>query len=180
MINFTKIFILLLLVIIIVEGYIIKKVKQTYNDMYLPSYYFSEYDKKYEDNFFSAKGSWVSETKLANPYQTTEINCFKDSGLCYETNAYITEENLLSVYNEIHEIDKWNPSLITTKPNLTSFKCVEYQINIDRVNKTVTSLRTTKDNKTGLCKGVSDEPIVMQLQDGENRIHKIQSQELLK
>lgn len=169
-----------LLIIVLFEGWIIYKLNNTLNNIedkiILPSFYFSELDPKYTDDFFSAKGSWISDTKLAYPAQTTEITCYKNWGYCIENNAQLGIGNVLSVDSTLQPIDLWTKDLITTKPSESAFGCVEYTSRIDRINKRVTSIRTTKNNKEGLCEGIQDAPIVSYLDDGQERLNKIKSQ----
>lgn len=165
-----------LLIVALLEAWIIYKLYDFEDRILLPNYFFSESDPNFQDTFFTAKGSWISDTKLAIPAQTVELTCHKDFGYCFETIAQLMEGSFLSVSTDLKEIDLWTKDVITTKPTETAAGCVEYTINIDRINKRVTSLRTTKNNTKGLCENVSDEPIASYLGDGLDRIDKIKSQ----
>lgn len=166
-----------LLILALLEAWIIYKLYNFEDRILLPGYNFSEFDSSIEDTFFSATGSWISDTKLAFPAQTTELSCFKNWGYCIESQASIQGDvgNYLSVWNSLYEIGSWTKDEITTKPEDSVAGCIEYTIKIDRLNKRVTSLRTTKNNQ-GFCENVSDEPIASYLGDGLDRIDKIKSQ----
>lgn len=166
-----------LLILVLLEAWLIYKLYKFEDRILLPSFHFSELDPNFQDTFFTAKGSWISDTKLAFPAQTVELSCYKDFDYCIETQGTIAEGNFLSVWNTLYPIDVWSKELITTKPDESAAGCVEYTIKIDRINKRVTSLRTTKNNTKGLCENVSNEPIASYLGDGLDRIDKIKNQE---
>jgi hypothetical protein len=172
-----KILVIILLIIAIGEASIIYNQRNILQEIYLPTYYFSEADPRIVDDYFTAKGSWVSDTKLANPAQTTEIHCYKDFGYCVDSTAELFDGKTLSLFNELYEIDTWSKDTITTKPSKTLGRCVEYTMKIDRVRKKVTSLRTTIDNTSEFCEAIQDAPIISQLGDGQERLDKIRGQE---
>lgn len=143
------------------------------NSIMLPSYIFSDYTET-GDSLVGASGSWISDTELANSLQTVDIDCWKDWGYCVENVGEIFEGNFLSVSSNLHTIIKWDKSEIITKDE-TAAGCVEYQITFDRIQKKVTSLRTTKST-SGLCEGVGQEPMALYLGDGYTRLQKIRTQ----
>ena len=165
-----------LILVAIVEGWVIYRLSNVENQVLMPSAYFSKIDPQFADTFYTATGSWISDTKLANPAQTIELACYKNFGYCIESIAQISENNFLNVSTDLHEIDSWTAGAITTKPKETAAGCVEYTIKIDRINQRVTSTRMTKNNKTSLCQVVGDEPIILHLGDGLDRLNKIKSQ----
>lgn len=134
--------------------------------VFMSNYGFSEVD-----GLVTAHGSWVSPTSdLANPLQTVEIECFRQLGHCFSYTAELSEGNYLSVSSELYEIETWGDDAVITKPN--EFKCVEYQLTLNRRSKTVTNIRHTIDNKSEFCVGTQDEPITLTLGDGDQRVQK--------
>jgi hypothetical protein len=171
-----KIFTVILLLIAIGEGWVIYYLQDIGQRVYLPNYYFSEHDPKYTDDYFTAKGSWISDTKLADAAQTTEIHCYKEFGYCFDTTARIFDNKLLTASSELYEIVAWSKDEIVTKSPQSAFGCVAYMMKIDRRNKRVTSVRTTIDNQSGACQGVQDTPIASYLGDGIERQNKMKAQ----
>lgn len=119
-----------------------------------------------------ASGSWISTTDLANPIQTVQIECWKDFDHCWIMDSSLTDDKFLSLGSSIEEISKWTDDVIETVPSVTAAGCVEYFYRIDRRSRVVTSTRRTVDNKIGFCEGVQEEPIVMHLGDGLERLRK--------
>lgn len=119
------------------------------------------------DNYVQIKGTWISDTKLSAPLQTTELDCWRDNVHCIEMTAYVgfAGGNHLSVAPTYWDIEYWGPDEIRVKDNETAL-CTTYRLRIDRKNKTVTNIRTTKQPKPKGCDGIQDEPIVMHLGDG--------------
>jgi hypothetical protein len=170
-----KIVAILLLLVALAEGWVIYKLQEVGQQIYLPSHYFSEIDSNIADDFFTAKGSWISDTKLVNAAQTTELHCYKDFGYCIDSTAQISDGKTLDLFNDLYEIESWTKAAITTKPTKSAVGCVEYILKIDRVRKKVTSLRTTID-KSELCNMLQDAPIASYLGDGIDRQNKIKEQ----
>ncbi len=111
------------------------------------------------------KGSWTSDTKLGQPLQTTTIECWQRFNRCFETTAQIGFGNVLNVFTEYWEIEDWSKDEIKLKEH-GSFACVNYNMVIDRKNKTVISIRSTKTPKPDGCEDIQDEPIYLHLTDG--------------
>jgi len=111
------------------------------------------------------EGTWVSDTKLARPIQTTSIDCWKKYALCIETTAEVTKDRQLILDTTYWDIAGWSKDKILVKDNETAL-CTNYTLNIDRKNKIVTSVRSTKKPKSRNCEWIQDEPIFMRLSDG--------------
>lgn len=157
----------IVLVTAILEGFIIYRMSNPVNTFLLPPYYFGDLGK---DGLVTAKGSFLSTTDLAFPIQTTSIECWKEFGHCWFSDATLSEQNFLSTDMSLHEIEFWTDDFIQTKPTSSAAGCVEESYRLDRRSKTVTYTRKTLDNKTGLCEGIQEEPITATLGDGLKRL----------
>lgn len=162
--NKSKIIIIMLILAVIVEGWIIYESMKIEKRIMLGGYSFYN-----SGNYVSAEGTWISDTKLAAPLQSSKIICLKDSMLCTEAIAQITDGELLFVNNELSNIDTWNEKEIVTKP--LDYGCARYITRFDLVQEQVTSTRTTIKTTDG-CEFMSPEPIHLYLGDG----FKIQNQ----
>ncbi len=114
--------------------------------------------------YITAEGSWVSDTKLASSVQTTRLDCWRDKGYCIDSTAQINGD-FLRVDNTYCQIKSWTPDEITFEDNDTAL-CTAYSLHVDRKNKTVTSVRSTKSPKPKGCEGIQEEPIFLHLADG--------------
>lgn len=128
-----------------------------YEPIDLPPLFFHQED--WDSGFVSAQGTWtIANEKQAWPEQTSKIECVKDSRTCREAAASISrglgggESPRLSVNTETYEIERWDQHEIVTKPLDTLFGCVRYVLRLNRLQKSVTGIRSTISNK-GLCKG---------------------------
>lgn len=166
---------LIVILIIALAGAIlwIKQTSDLRNTITPQTYSFTEVD-----GLVTAKGSWVSaDTDLANPLQTLEIQCWESFKHCFVNYSEVSQFEsifdfaLLTAYSEIHEISRWTPDLIETIPSESGFGCVEYQIRLDRRSKTVTSTRRTIST-AGICEGMQDKPIILNLGDGLDRVNQ--------
>lgn len=131
---------------------------------------YSFYDSR--DGLITASGSWISTTNLAFPLSTVKIECWKQFGHCWIADATIMDDNHLSVGLDLKEIARWEDDYIETKPSKPLMGCVEESYRLDRRSQFVTYMRTTVNNPTELCKGVSKDPIVSKLGDGLERLEK--------
>lgn len=168
-----KIIIIAFLIICIAEGIVIYAQSKIESNVILPSFQYTDISKNYpefEDNYITAKGSWVSDTKLANPLQTVELTCDNSLGYCEEVIGELFDNKLLTVSSTSYKIAVWTKDKIVTDPESTAAGCVNYIITIDRKLEQVTSLRTSKNTKTTSCGILEDKPIVSKLEDGLNRI----------
>jgi hypothetical protein len=123
----------------------------------------------WQSGYVSGKGTWVlTNEKMGWPEQTTHIQCLRDRRICIEATAVLTGEGrnkTVSVDTDVYEIERWDDHEIVTKPRETSAGCVRYVRRFNRVQKSVTGLRSTIS--TGeLCKGVEIKEMHMILSDG--------------
>lgn len=154
------------LILTIVSLVFWNKISTPINSVLMAPYNYSE-----TGDLVSVRGSWLSsDTALANPLQTTQIECWERFGHCFVYYAELKEDNYLSVNSETYEIQSWTNDTILTKPN--KFGCVDYQLSINRRAETVTNIRLTTDNTSELCKGIQKEPITLTLGDGLKRIEQ--------
>lgn len=160
-----KVLFYIVLVVAILEGIQIKYSSDSANIVNMPSYSFSDS----VGGLVTARGSWVSTTSLAMPLQSVQIDCWKDFNYCWISDGTLYD-NFLSTGLNLHEIAYWNDDFIETAPSQSMAGCVEETYRLDRRSKTVTYTRKTVNNKTGLCQGVQDEPIISKLGSGMERI----------
>lgn len=158
-----KIIIGILLVIVVGEGYFLFSDKVFTNSILLRPYSFTDIG-----TFVKAEGSWTSNTQLAYPIQTSIIECYKEFGHCWFTDAAVGDDRFLSLHTQIEKISRWDDDVVETVPSNTGFGCAEYTYRLDRRSKTATSTRRTIDT-TGRCKGMQLEPIVLLLSNGSER-----------
>lgn len=170
----TKLIILFLLLIIIIESAALYFGSKPENNFLLPPFDFG--DSAWEDGYFSANGSWISDTKLANPIQTINIECFKDWGYCNESMSQLSDGNFLYLTNTLYTIKEWGSQKIITESEPSLLNCVTNDLVIDRARKQVISTRITIENTESLCEGIEDKPIISKLGDGMDRIRQIQEQ----
>lgn len=126
------------------------------HSLIMPTYFFHD-----GGDWVTAEGTWLSDTKLADASQTTQLSCRKNDGYCHEVIAAI-RRGFLSLYDTYWEIENWAPEKITFKENNSAI-CVSYNYFIDLKNETVTSIRTTKTPKLEGCEDIMNEPIHMHL-----------------
>jgi peptidoglycan hydrolase-like protein with peptidoglycan-binding domain len=115
----------------------------------------------WDDGYFSASGTWVYEGQYL-PQQTSNIKCRRELGICIDSTAYYGGSGI-NLDTEIFYIERWNKSEIITKP--ADAACTRYVIRINRVQKSVTAIRSTISNER-YCKKVDKEEIHMTLKDG--------------
>jgi len=138
-----------------------------YKPANLPSLFISL--DSWESGYVSGKGTWVlSNEKTGWPEQTTHIQCLRNQSICIEATAVIMGkggDKSLRVDTEMYEIERWDAHEIVTKPKETSSGCVRYVRRFNKVQKSVTGLRSTIS--TGeFCKGVEVKEMYMILSDG--------------
>jgi len=123
----------------------------------------------WQSGYVSAKGTWtLTGEKMGLPEQTTHIQCFRDRRVCIEATALIegsSETRLLTVDSDEYEIERWDDYEIVTSPK--QFGCVRYIRRLNRLQKSVTGLRSTTSTDE-LCKGVETRELHMTLSDGFN------------
>jgi hypothetical protein len=123
----------------------------------------------WQSGYVSGKGTWVlTNAKTAWPEQTTHIQCRHAQRICIEATAVLTGEGrnrTVSVDTDVYEIERWDDREIVTKPRETSFGCVRYVLKFNRVQRSVTGLRSTISTE-GLCEGIEAKEMHMILSDG--------------
>jgi len=121
----------------------------------------------WQSGYVSAKGTWVlTGEKMGLPEQTSHIQCFRDRRVCIEAIALIEgrgENRLLTLTSDEYEIERWDDYEIVTKPK--QFGCVRYIRRVNRVQKSVTGLRSTTSTDE-LCKGLETKELHTTLSDG--------------
>ncbi|MBY0507898.1 MAG: peptidoglycan-binding protein [Bryobacteraceae bacterium] len=123
--------------------------------------------RSWDYGFVRANGTWtISGDKMADPVQTTEITCSKESGTCREATAKILGDSgtrSLYVDTDIYEIASWDEKEIVTKP--LEFDCTQYIRRISRTQKSVTGIRSTI-SREGTCASVANMDLFLVLVDG--------------
>jgi len=123
----------------------------------------------WESGYVSAKGTWVLiNEKMAEPEQTTHLQCFRERHMCIGATANVSGEGgkkIVSVDADVYEIERWDDHEIVTKPRETSGRCVRYVLKFNRVQKSVTGLRSTISTE-GPCKAIEAKELHMLLSDG--------------
>lgn len=123
----------------------------------------------WNQGYVSAKGTWVlTNEKMGVPEQTSDIRCVRDRRTCTEATAIVSgkgSNRSLTVDTDFYEIESWDEYEIVTKPIETGFGCARYVRRFNRVQKTVTGLRSTISTG-GACKGVEAKELNMMLSDG--------------
>lgn len=131
----------------------------------LPPYHFGDIfrDDTINDKYVTVEGTWISDTKLADPIQTTKLECWRDFGYCIDNTARISN-GYLHIDTTLHKISSWIRDEIRCEENESAL-CTTYSLIIDRKNSTVTNVRNTKKPKPKGCEWIQDEPIFMHLGD---------------
>jgi hypothetical protein len=123
----------------------------------------------WSQGYVSAKGTWVlTNEKMGFPEQTSDIHCVRDKRTCTEATAIVSgkgSNRSLTVETDFYEIERWDEYEIVTKPQETGFGCARYIRRFNRVQKSVTGLRSTISTG-GLCQGVEAKESNMTLSDG--------------
>ena len=168
----TKFLIGLLVMIVFAEGWIIYKTYNLENRVIpLNSFIFNNGLKGYADNYVSSEGTWVSDTELAYPINSSIITCVKSAGFCIEALGQLSSSGNLIVDSTIFDIQTWNEREIVTSPNLGL--CTRYIMRLDRIQKQVTSTRTTIKN-VDECVAVDKAPMHLYLEDGLKAWQRLQ------
>ncbi len=123
----------------------------------------------WKSGYVSGKGTWVlTNEKMGMPEQTTHIQCHRDQRICIEATAILTgkgRNKSVSVDIELYDIERWDDHEVVTKPRETGAGCVRYVRKFNRVQKSVTGLRSTISTE-GPCKMVDVKEMHMSLSDG--------------
>lgn len=138
-----------------------------YQTVTLPSLHI--YLDLWSQGYVSAKGTWVlTNEKMGFPEQASDIHCYRDRRTCTEATAIVSgkgSNRSLAVDADSYEIERWDEFEIVTKPQETGFGCARYIRRFNRVQKSVTGLRSTISTG-GLCQGVEPKELNMTLSDG--------------
>ena len=170
-----KILIGFLIVLALAEGWFIY---MTYNveKRIIPLHSFifhnSLTEQGFADTYVSAEGTWISDTGLANPIQSSSISCLRDSMVCVEARGEVSNDGYLIVDTNLFDIGTWNEREIVTKPDDSAVGCTRYIMRFDRIQKQVTATRTTIKN-TDECSGIDKNPIHLYLGDGLDAWNKL-------
>lgn len=66
--------------------------------------------------FVSATGTWVrtdlTDDTIANPIQTSEIDCYRSQGQCIQSTAYVSDGGLLGTEMDTFTVQKWTPDVV--------------------------------------------------------------------
>ena len=176
MTNKVKFLIGFLTIIILAEGWFIYKSFGLENRIIpLHSFIFNNglVEQGFADTYVSAEGTWISDTSLANPIQSSSITCLRDSMLCIEARGEISNDGYLITDTNLFDIGTWNEREIVTKTDDSAAGCTRYIMRFDRIQKQVIATRTTIKN-TDECAGVDNEPIHLYLGDGLEAWQKLQ------
>lgn len=117
-----------------------------------------------------ATGTWSIPPgePLATPIQTTKIVCYRDLKQCAVADSYVSAlggygTNFVHQDVTIYPVMEWTESKVTY---ISDQHCVFHYYSIDRVSKTVSSLRTWKTSKVVGCSHDNEEPTRFLLRDG--------------
>lgn len=126
-------------------------------------------------NFYSAEdyigvtGSWVADSDDAYfkdfPIQTSEINCYKSRGFCFEARALKDSTytgHLLASLLE-YEIKSWEPNKVVA---VLDGRAATIELTFDTVKKVVTFVRSEKAEIEGAAKL----PSYAHMDDGQKAI----------
>lgn len=96
----------------------------------------------WDSGYVSATGTWeISGEKQAWPIQTSSIECIRSIENCREATAILDSGVILRLETEHYQIERWDQNEIVTKP--LQYECVRYIIRINRVQNSVTGIRST-------------------------------------
>ena len=114
---------------------------------YLSSYvYVNDSADKYNKNFAHAAGSWRIEGEHESfyaPYQTSEIKCYKDIGMCFEARASVWRNSLESKLH-IYKVINWSNGIINFQKD---DMCYQENFTINQNTKSVNGLGKYKKIK---------------------------------
>lgn len=132
----------------------------------------------WDAGYVSASGTWIiSGEQMGLPEQTSKIDCRRERGICTEATAIVFGEGgerQLSVDIDIYEIERWDTHEVVTKP--LQFGCTRYVRRFNRVQKSVTSIRSTISTED-TCKGIDHTEKYLVLSDGFNVYWELQQKQ---
>ncbi len=107
------------------------------------------------EDFVTVKGTWtrtdLTNDTIANPLQTSNIECKKEEKRCVEALAYVSDSVLLSDVVE-YDIQSWTSDAIVLRRD---FPCATEIFTVDLNTKTVSGAGKRINEKTLFCKPVS-------------------------
>lgn len=157
-----------LLLIVSIFAYL-ETTENPYVKPYSPLAFFTltDYSEYGSDLYVNATGTWVSDTSLAFPTQTSEISCYRESNYCVESRASLdTETKYLMVDQFSYNITSWTSDTINARL-VSDGVCTDFTLTFNRKQKQVTATRTTKDSNDSSCAMLDKTPIHMYLSDGK-------------
>ncbi len=113
------------------------------------------------------RGTWTSDgDPVANPLQTTLIECYRDFGICISNQAEIDtsfNSKTLNTHTEILTIERWDQYEMVTKPK--DALCARWVTRVSMKTKAVTATRTRIGDDKG-CEHIGSKDWVLRLTDG--------------
>ncbi|MBZ5513960.1 MAG: peptidoglycan-binding protein [Acidobacteriia bacterium] len=148
-----------------------------YYSIKLPSLEIST--SQWDSGYVSAAGTWIiSGEETGEPEQTSRLVCEHPLGTCTEATAVVSgtgDDRLLSLHVDTYEIERWDGVEITTKP--LQFGCARYVRRFNRLQKSVTGIRSTTSNE-GACKALDLTEKHLVLTDGFKVYWELREQRL--
>lgn len=128
---------------------------------------------EWQNGIAFVKGTWtITNDKMANPLQVSDVTCLRDQMKCREVTATIFNGNvfgkqspLLTLLEEEYSIERWDKYEIVTRPKDTN--CTRYVLRFNRVQRQVTGTRSTIHSE-GACEGVERKEYSLVLADGND------------
>jgi hypothetical protein len=96
--------------------------------------------ESWDKGYVSVSGTWLNagEDDIPMP-QASQISCFKDLGICLESQAVVFK-GMLKADEDLYEIERWDNLEIVTKP--IQGTCTRTITRINRSQSLVTSIRS--------------------------------------
>lgn len=117
----------------------------------------------FQDNYVSAQGTWEGVTeKIASPINVAELKCYKDEGVCRESNAELAGEALM-LSSTTWDIKSWDEKEVIVEE---VGKCSSTKIIINYKDKAVTQIRTPLDPLPTDCFIKGGETFITRMVDG--------------
>lgn len=104
-------------------------------------------------DFVSATGTWVrsdlTDDTIANPIQTSEIDCYRAQGQCIQSTAYVGDGGLLGTEMDTFSVQKWTPDIVVYA-DVRSCAATVYTIDLE--TKVVSGAGNLTNQSDTLCK----------------------------
>jgi hypothetical protein len=149
---------LLLVVALLGCGAAIYGMSKQVRSPFLPHYLFSH---DVGSGTLQVQGTWaLIDDEIANPIQSTTMNCSRSSKSCFEATAEIAGDLLLPIAVNTLAIERWDQDFIVVRgPKLS---CVEEFYTLDLRSETVTGLAS----RPAGCYVAGEWPRRMRMVDG--------------